>query len=40
MMDQFKKYLKRFSSAMGDVFVYILLGLVLMALGSLLSLLG
>ena len=39
-MNKFKDYLKRFSNAMGDVFVYILLGLVLMALGSLLSLLG
>ena len=39
-MNKFKDYLKRFSNSMGDVFVYILLGLVLMALGSLLSLLG
>ena len=39
-VNNLRKYLKRFADAMGDVFVYILAGLVLMALGSLLSLIG
>ena len=40
-MKEFKEVLKRFSEAMGDVFINVLLGLVLMALGyGLLSMFG
>ena len=40
-MKNFKEYLKRFSDAIGDVFINVLLGLLLMALGyGLLSLFG